>query len=341
MNFGDFVREKRRSVGVSLQVLAEATAVDISTVSRIENNRTKATLQTAARLCIGLQVRPEELAHQVLDVPEATAPQAQEPLSRYQDTAPTEQDIVDFLVFFQHNPSSARTWLIQNLNLLLKRQSLENRQFFETDGIDVGYHIPALILEDIDKLTVTLPLYSFKLEYPASLSTQIIWEIYQQGGVLITSDADMYISQLRHSFIKQGGHHLGDVLKRLEAAAVERAKVDDVITLDKELNTRGQLLGMFLSASTFSDRLSYLITRERRLNKYPSIYAHNEDFSPLVVQDKRPSDHASMYANKEMRLAYMLVLTNRWFYYYYGLDSHWLIDMRNLIHQIEDDSSNQ
>lgn len=49
-----------------------------------------------------------------------------------------------------------------------------------------------------------------------------------------------------------------------------------------------------------------------------------------MEHDRRLNQYASAYANKDLRLAYTLIITNRWFYYY-GLDTNWLVDMRQLI----------
>jgi transcriptional regulator with XRE-family HTH domain len=325
MNLGDFVREKRKEAGISLQALAETTGVDIGTISRIENSRTKATLQSTARLCSGLGVTPNELA-QVLGILQPDTSQTQEqsttqsgaslagntessdtPESEKEHPSQenfvlTEQDVLSYLILFQEHPDAARTWLVEQLNHIIGRQSSDQY------GRKIEEEIPQLIPEDVDKLTAPPSVYRFRLEYPRFLPAHTILEIYRQRGILMPADADVYIRQSRHEFAKRGGHRVGDILNRLDAAAIERTKLEDAVTLDAELKMRGELLGLLLSTSTFTDRLSQHLAQGERLKARPS------------AQD-----------NKEVRLARSLVLTSRWVHYYYQFDPAWLMSLRRLM----------
>src|SRR5437016_1149349 len=50
-DFGDWLKESREANGLDMRSLARISGVDASSISRIENKRTQATLSTVARLC--------------------------------------------------------------------------------------------------------------------------------------------------------------------------------------------------------------------------------------------------------------------------------------------------
>ena len=61
MEFGEWLRNQRRVMGMDVRDLGGRSRVDPSTISRIENQHTQSTLLTAYRLCEGLETSLSEL----------------------------------------------------------------------------------------------------------------------------------------------------------------------------------------------------------------------------------------------------------------------------------------
>src|SRR3989442_6969223 len=98
MEFGTWVQNVRKERGIDIRAIAEKTGVDASTISRIENSRTEATLYTSFRICQGLRISLSELV-QLLSGPYPLALEEREPSE--EETVVTFHDVEDFVGSFR------------------------------------------------------------------------------------------------------------------------------------------------------------------------------------------------------------------------------------------------
>src|SRR5258708_37666916 len=95
MEFGTWVQNIRKERGLDIREMAQITGVDASTISRIENSRTEATLYSSFRICRGLKIPLPELI-EVLSGPYPLALEEKSP----SETVVTSHDVEDFVVRF-------------------------------------------------------------------------------------------------------------------------------------------------------------------------------------------------------------------------------------------------
>jgi hypothetical protein len=127
-----------------------------------------------------------------------------------------------------------------------------------------------IVPEDIEKLLADSRLYQFKVHYPESMSADAIWNIYTQGGALSLVDIGAYIRQARHtrrvtlSGLEESGNLSASVLSRLEAGALERVKLIDVLTLDEQLRQEGKIVAMYWRTCLLIDAVTQARKRDEQ-----------------------------------------------------------------------------
>ncbi|MDM8520287.1 helix-turn-helix transcriptional regulator [Anaerolineales bacterium HSG6] len=222
--FGKWLQDQRKRKGFLLDEFANKTNVDVGTISRLENGRTQATLVT----CISLSERLEYSAYDMY--------------SFLQDDAEAKLDET-------LRPESGGIAIKQVLELLAKEQagSIDVLQLLvdKLNGISafaLQTNAPrTFTVDDIRQFLFTSPLYSYQLHYPATMPADLVVEIYQQGGILILEDLQIYIQWLKATSETHLNRRQNSILDRLVMGNVDRIKLSDLLELDQLFEVKGEL----------------------------------------------------------------------------------------------------
>jgi transcriptional regulator with XRE-family HTH domain len=316
MTLGAWLKKLRHARGLTLETLAAQTGVEASTLSRIENDRTQATLDTTVRLCEALGTTAVDLL-QALQGRKA-APRLPQGKSRLASGAVLSMEDVDaFVAFFHAHPKDCLRALSDLLNQVTKLQSSQGVEPIERET-------PRFSPEAIERLLAISPLYRFELRYPSNLEAAVILEIGRQGGVLTPTDVGIYLQQARRKkkvtlVGLEGAVQLSaSVLSRLEGGSVDRVKLLEALTLDQALGEKGNLLMLYWSASKFSAKSAPASPKP----------------GPLDVTQ-------AGWTEQEYRLADTLILAGRWLQYLSPGNTSWLSDLRSELKVASPDSQTE
>jgi transcriptional regulator with XRE-family HTH domain len=257
MDFGTWVRAQRERREMDVRAFARLTGVDASTISRIEQARSQVTLWTAVRICESLDMTPADLLVALWGKRPPFAAQQKE---RQEVDVVTVGDLEAFLRYMRRRWQEGCAWLTSLLNQVAER---------EDDGrASHSGNAPLIVPEDIEKLLQDSHLYQFKVQYPAAITAEDLWDIYLRGGALSLVDMGAYLKQARRarrvtlSDLEESGKVSASVLSRLETGSLERVKLIDVLTLDEQLGQEGKLMAMYWRACTLIDAVARVHQRD-------------------------------------------------------------------------------
>lgn len=278
MDFGKWVQELRRQNTMDVRIFAERTGVDPSTISRIENLRTQATILTAFRICESMEISPEQLL-QGLNGQEYTFLQPKnfsEESHPYQLTLETLDGVINNFV---SDEKGQRKYLSSLLNAIEK--VLYKKDIYEKES-----HRITTCPDDINRLIFISPLFSPQdIKYPVHLSEKHIASLYRHKGVIIPEDAENYVDKIRTR-----GYN------RLSTSTIDRLKLTDVIQFDHETEQNGIVIGMYWEACRFYEHFNIGKTM---IHSQTSMYSSN---SPIEI----------FTFDWKMRLATLYVTIFRW-----------------------------
>src|SRR6266704_6520350 len=251
MDFGAWVRSIRDRREMDVRAFAHLVGVDASTISRIEQARSQATLSTAVRICEGIGMTPSNLLW---------ALQGKRPKWTEGYYITRESEVITINDLEAWLSSLRRHWQEECISLT----SLLNRIAAHSDdgGLTSGETALLIVPEDIEKLLQDSRLYQFKIHYPEDMKADVIWNIYMDGGALSLVDIGAYIRQARRtrrvtlSGLEESGKLSASVLSRLEAGVLERVKLIDVLTLDEQLGQEGKIVAMYWRACSLMDTVA-------------------------------------------------------------------------------------
>ena len=300
MNIGEWLLQVRRERKLDLRALAAQTGLDIGTISKIENGRTKATLGTIVRVGIGLGVTANDFIHDWQGKPFSLIDGA--PVIG-EETVPTLQDVEAFVTYARTDKQAICVWVANSLNRIASLQ---------------GEVIPLYEPEVIEKLLFGPLWQRYEVQYPPDMPTEDILDILSQNGVLILSDIRAYLRQIsggKQTNPERLDALLKDTVKegnRLEIGSVERIKMIDVLLLDHELEQDGKIVAMYWSVCLFQEAMLRGQT-------------HSSD--RFVSQE-------ALSAGQEVRLALVFITICRWLQHISKNDTTWIRDLRQRFEQL-------
>lgn len=259
MDFGTWVQSMRTQREMDVRAFAHLVGVDASTISRVERARSQVTVATVVRICEGIGATPADL----LAALQGSRPTWTERCQKTPD-APviTIKDVEALLSSLRSSWQEGRVWLTHLLNQVAAYSDEGNTSPGETALL--------IVPEDIEKLLTDSRLYQFKVHYPEDMSADAIWNIYVQGGALSLVDIGAYIRQKRRtrrvtlSGLEESGNLSASVLSRLEAGALERVKLTDVLTLDEQLRQEGKIVAMYWRTCLLIDAVTQVRKRDEQ-----------------------------------------------------------------------------
>jgi transcriptional regulator with XRE-family HTH domain len=303
MEFGQWLQKKRLKNEMDLRTFAERVGVDMSTISRIENVRTRPTLATVIRICEALDVTPAHLLeglqaihHVYLEFPSA-APHGE---------FPTLEDIQAFVGYMSRDWCKGGLLLAGMMNTIAALQ-MQGRKTNQREGANFfDMHV-------VDQLLLDAPFYHVELRYPQEITTDEILAIYRAGAWLMAIDAGTYIRSVRRqkqvslTRLQHAVKTSDAVLARLEEGALEHVKFVDVFMLDEQLGQGGQILALYWRVYQLREALMQFLSQSNLQQKE----------MPLPT-----------WISQEMRLILMFTILCRWFQRAYQKERDWMNELR-------------
>lgn len=294
MKIAPWLRALRLEHNWNLDALATRAGVDTATVSRIESGQSQPTLETVIRLTTALGCEPGVVQGDLLGQPAGrrAEPDLTSP-SRAACPYLTLADVDAFVAWLRRDRWAAKQLLA---NLAYEAETRARNQ---------GPSAVSLIPPDLDRLAYASPLFRFEVQYPRNLAAGEILEVGRAGGVLTPADIGQYLRAAREEkglTLSGLGRQTGisaSTLSRFEMGVTDRAKLDDVLRLDKTLRASGAILELFWRSAEFVAR------------------AGNEG---------RLAEEA--WADHERALANVLVVTARWLQATGATKPTWLKSLR-------------
>lgn len=304
MGFGQWVREARSSKGLSVNALAEQVELNASSISRIENETTSPTVETAVRIFKVLGADAADFYRAVTNIRNLDLlPNPENGTA--QSSVPTMDDVIAFDTFCHQNPTMGRPLLCRWLN------KVYTVDLAGSEG-DVGELKP----EDIDKLLSDSRVYTLEVHYPALIESRIIRDICRQGGVILHQDVFRYTYE---KLYRKESRPLPDerlfplsVLNNLRLAeSIRKITLSDLVRLDEYCGTHGEITVLCLKAVEFE---MVVIPNPARPIRFIT----------------RPSNWRNL---AQFKLGYVLVLISRWIEVFRSLnvglfEANWLQEIR-------------
>ncbi|MBU0492762.1 MAG: helix-turn-helix domain-containing protein [Chloroflexi bacterium] len=309
VTFGSWVRRLRLERGLDLQDLAERAGVDISTISRIENERTQATISTTLGICQGLGVEPIELVRML------RGGKLREDLESEQDVtskpkALTANDIQAFLGFFRYTPQRGPGLLADWINLIGNARVMRSNKRARPEAGRKRV-MPDDIYYVVTERSVS-ESFDF-LNHRPEMTADLILELYKHGGILTVPEVGVYIRERRREKgatlveLEKSTRVSDSVLSRLESGSIERIKLSEIVAIDKVLG-QGEILAMCFGAIQSRGQIP-----GRRIKGKPDV-AYSDD------RERR-----------EDNITDNLVLICRWLHCLFWDNTFWLEELRDLM----------
>ena len=307
LDFGAWVRSLRNQREMDVRAFARLVGVDASTISRIEQARSQVTLSTAVRICQGVGATPSDLLW---------ALRGKRPKWRERDHIKRESEVITindleaWLSSLRRHWQEERAWLTGLLNRIAAHS--------DGSGLTLGETVLLIVPQDIEKLLLDSRLYQFRVHYPEDMEAEAIWNIYTDGGALSLVDIGAYLRQARRtrrvtlSGLEESGRLSASVLSRLEAGALERVKLIDVLTLDEQLEQEGKVVAMYWRACSLMDAIAQAHQRSEQAG----------------VEMPTSMDRIE----QDLKVIELFLTICRWLSCLYPSDHAWVAEFRRRVH---------
>ncbi len=253
LSFGKWVREQRQKYGWNLTSAASNTGVDASTLSRIENERTQATLDTALRICEGFEVQFVDLildlvGKEIIETIQMESNDGIEHIVNVLDLFNLDR----FLILFGQDPKKG----CKILGELLQIATIYEQRNSELK-------IMSFSENDIYRLLLPNPIYHAELAYPSDYRAQEVLQTYYNDGVVTLNDVGIYLrfrriqSNKTLANIEGSTKRSASLLSRIEGGELGRIKLQTALNLNEELGSdKNEILGMFWAAAEYQSMVS-------------------------------------------------------------------------------------
>ncbi len=276
MEFGNLIQNARKQKGLEIRTLAEQVGVDASTISRIENLHTQATVYTAFRICEGLEISLFDLVFALEG--RRLRPNAGRLFPLETRFIVSLEEVISAVREFEENREFALSKLVEKINHL----NMAFGSFIAGNAYAPGPYSGG----EIERYVFSSPFSEeYVLRYPP-LEADFVLQIYEQGGVLIASDVERYLKKNR----TKG--------RFLPTSSIEKIKLLEILGL---LHKKGDgednesIVGMIWEACRLLSRFDYY-------PQSPSIEDFIESYSYVNSSRK----------NWKLRLAAFYVTLSRW-----------------------------
>lgn len=254
MEFGVWLRQQRSKQQWDLEQLAEKSGVDVSSISRLENQKVEQpTLGTTVKLCQALQLKPAEVLYAFQSEKMAYS-QASPVVPTTTGPAPLPGAVLRDLLTLYYTDQFKVAELLADLLHQTQQAYLTRTQ--------KATHLAGKIAPELATLLFTpdQPIYTLAVHYPPALDSQVVLTTYQRNGMLMTEDIWSYLSAARPRKKKTTEDNTGRLYQRLrvtlchsaEIHAIALVKLDDVLAAEQQWGQAGEVFGMFWQATVDS-----------------------------------------------------------------------------------------
>ena len=313
MDFSQVVQQIRKELGFDLRTFAAQTGVDATTISRIENAKAQATLNTAVQICDRNGISPTKLYSDLLGK-QVTELEQREP--KLEKVMPTVGDAETLIYHFHKNRHRCVLYLIGILNRIV---SLSKSSYqLDENGKELQF-----VPESLSQLLLDAPFYRFELQYPTDLKAETIWDLYYNGGLLTLMDIGVYIKTVRRQrqVTLVGLEHTvkisASVLSHLETGSIERIKLADVLSIDTQLEQEGKLLAMYWSVSQFNNNFRQLLL---------------DGIAGMRLSNAYVIEH-------DLKVITLFTIMCRWLHVLYQEEIFWIGEIRTELHRLNTNAS--
>lgn len=254
LTFGEWVRNKRISRNYNLVAAARYTGVDGSTLSRIENGVTEATIDTAIRISEGFGIEFAELITDLV---------GREVIENIQPDSTGETKIIPNVLKIEDLEGFVSLFLRDyDRGIEILGDLLEQASEFERAPSEQPFDYP-FNRTDIHRLLLPDPIYQAELAYPSDFDDYEVLQTYHSGGVLTLADVGVYLRGKREASkrtlasMEKSAKRSASILSRLEGGELGRIKLQTALNLNQELgNPNNEILGMFWAAAQYQSVVS-------------------------------------------------------------------------------------
>ena len=286
-SYGQIIRDKRKRGNITIGELADLSGLTHPQVSRIENEKSSLTLNSAVRILQSLKMPLSPLLpEKIIDVMSLYFQKnivkrefpEKYPTLNFNDLVPLDdgglfssgkaEEVIRALLgrFVKDITSIADSEKTASISQLLYNY-LANKKLTASSSLSVS--LPPVLPE----------VANFR--YPRRLSLENIRNNYLSGGVLIFLDIGAYVRQIRLSK-KLSLQQLGDAVglshqgvKLLELQTAEKIKLEDILKLDVALDLQGELLDFAWEVAKFYAGIHRTKTKiSDKLHPYQSFEIH-------------------------------------------------------------------
>ncbi|MBN2548483.1 MAG: XRE family transcriptional regulator [Anaerolineales bacterium] len=253
MKFQDWLREIRSERGLELSQISNGSGLTISLLSRIENGLTRVTLSSTVCICHALGVSLLDLVKSLEFQGSLSMCRKVPEVSSSPDTF-VLADVERFLTLYATHPAVARDLLTEGLEGLLGSEAIHQEGGREKQ------------LRDLVNLSMQsdVHLQSSLIPYPPDAPATEVLIAFGEGGILIPADIGAYARGARtmrglNLPLREVSARTGisrSALSRLEIGVTGRILLDDMIALDRFLDTDGELFSIAWAAGEFQTGVS-------------------------------------------------------------------------------------
>lgn len=238
LEFGTLIQNIRKQKGLEVRTLAEQVGVDASTISRIENLHTQATVYTAFLICDGLEISLSDLIYELKRNRPSLGSDTLFPLeSKF---VVNLQEVVSIVRSFGEDKQQTINILLDKINHILNEYDSYRHEIRRVTGpyVVTGQYSAG----ELERYFYRSPFSeTYQLKYPP-LSADLILQLYRQNGVLTPTDVNEFLKQKRTKN------------RLLPTSSIEKMKLFDILHLldwkNEELDY-GSVVGMIWEACRF------------------------------------------------------------------------------------------
>jgi transcriptional regulator with XRE-family HTH domain len=234
--------------GLDIQTLSNKSKVPKSVISKIENSNSSITIPTFVALCYGLNKTPLQFFEETNLLPSIRFTQFDkfDLLPKHDDENLYLADVEGFLRGISLSELSVEEIFI---NLLIP--AICSRE-------DCSKEVARLQAENLIRDAIQMDFgESISLSYPKDIRIEDLLVSFDNESIMIFQDAGAYLRSMRNMKnlnLLQLQEIVGvskSSLGRLELGMVERAKVAELIELDRALSTEGLLTAIYCRVALF------------------------------------------------------------------------------------------
>ncbi|GAP21229.1 helix-turn-helix domain-containing protein [Leptolinea tardivitalis] len=296
--FGLWIQGLRKEIDADLRIVGQLSNLHFTTVSRIEKGLNEPSLDTAIKMATALNGNPAEFYKIASGKNPATPKNSNENQHLY----PSLQDVELIEHSFDENPIPISDYITHYLNIIWKLHNKQKDNSFysieksKMDSIRKEIHKETeFSSEEVFKYLLTCDSIIFEphFKYPNKLPPQLGYEIFIDGGVLLSEEIGRYIEYileksdmqkvaLNRDTVKKYMRINQTISKLIETTQISSLKLNDIYLLDLEIATNNEIFMMTWNAASEEVRENNRLQKNNAgrllltLSRFLALYDHPE-----------------------------------------------------------------